>query len=654
MPTFSEEAFAIPSFTTSDTYTGAQMIYIITKTGNVVAIPSIILAMTGPSYANATIYINSPFAYSGAYPTDRTVVLKRDANLTLQASTTVVDTYMESGSSIVSGVGTTITIDSTVSINDGALLTGNGSFIFTGQEVNVKWFGAVGDFNFTSSTGTACATALQSSVSSLPNGGTVIIPSGIYLVSATTVIPTGVTVVGDGQVDSNSYSTATLTNDLKGGTLIVIDDATTAFSFDKGALDTAASNSIRDMSFCSRLISQAAYAAPPVFPSNTIAILLDYTAAFVADNLGFFNIERCFTNTSGNLTVKGYFSNLNSKDVGYTFDMTYGAADMTITACTAIKNNYFFRGLRVDGLTLTDSTIYRSYVSAISFPLVTNSPSEFITITGNKFFESGSILAELNLISSLVMTGNTFSRAGLVTTTPQTGLAVNRCENALVTGNFVERPKGDGVHLTNNNSLNFNGSVLVPGWGIGNKTGIVATGNVVANVNAVISCAGGAVVCAANLTDNTSILGTIVSDDILRGDIANIVDNGVTTVSYTTTAGTMNIAGDIAIGTIPYVDLLQYTEIIVYDIVFPIGGAGVGMEGLAFRVADDFTTLLDASGHLVLRKEVIKNETATPISGSVTIYLYNPTGSTYAVADALPITFKYKTVTYATVGWVIA
>lgn len=524
--------------------------------------------------------------------------------------------------------------------------------MITGACVNVLDYGAVGDFNFTSVTGTNNSAAFQAAVDALPNGGQLYIPHGYYLLSSSVVLTHGIEVVGDGQVNFNGYATVTPTAP-NGGSLIVVANGVTAFTFDKGTDATSFGNSFRNLSFSSKVISEADYNDPPVFPANTNAINLSYTAELLADNVGFMNLSQCFYNTSGELTVKNYFSNIFSKDCGYTFRFANLAADQTITSCSAIKNNYFLAGTSVDGVTLTNSTIYRSYGSAVLMPDLTGDNSSFVILSGNKFFESGDGLVIISDVDCVTVTGNQFVRAGLVTDTAQTGLTVNDCETVTVSGNTVERAKGDGVYMNNNRWVEFDGTIMESGWGIGGATGLTINGCIVANISAAISCSGGSPAQAAVIESNRYVGGTITTDDIIRGQTTNIAQVGVESATYTVGGGGLVIpaSGNQSIAAaVPYT-LESYQSAIIYDIVFTAGGTGVGMSGLVFRVNSNFDTVLDGTGQMELRKEIEFNNTAGTVSNTFDVYLNNSGGSSFTVPAGATITFLWKVIQKSLPTW---
>lgn len=79
--------------------------------------------------------------------------------------------------------------------------------------VNVKNFGAVGDWN--STTGTDNFTAFQNAIAALSTrGGTVYIPSGRYLCNGTLQLTDGIKIVGDGSINNNGSTQIVFGNTL--------------------------------------------------------------------------------------------------------------------------------------------------------------------------------------------------------------------------------------------------------------------------------------------------------------------------------------------------------------------------------------------------------------------------------------------------------
>ena len=132
--------------------------------------------------------------------------------------------------------------------------------------INVLDYGAKGDGT------TDDGPAIQLAINALPNGGSVFIPEGEYLISTGIQITKGIRILGAGRANFNGYTDSFSTTVHSGATLIRITTGKTAFSFNKGSNVTAFGCSIEEMSFAGTTISQAAFAAAPSFNSNTHAI----------------------------------------------------------------------------------------------------------------------------------------------------------------------------------------------------------------------------------------------------------------------------------------------------------------------------------------------------------------------------------------------
>jgi len=105
------------------------------------------------------------------------------------------------------------------------------------ESVSVKDFGAVGDGNVSTLTGTDDTAAIQAAIDSLPNnGGTVFIPFGNYLVTAPLTITKRINIVGvEGELGSVIFTNTAIstvfelpqaigdTNDVAGGSFVNID-----------------------------------------------------------------------------------------------------------------------------------------------------------------------------------------------------------------------------------------------------------------------------------------------------------------------------------------------------------------------------------------------------------------------------------------------
>lgn len=508
-----------------------------------------------------------------------------------------------------------------------------------------EWFGAVGDFSYSTQLGTDNSNAFQKAANVFSNGGTISASKGFYFFSSGFYLKKGTILRGSGRVNFNGYAGITPLIG-SGGTALVIDDAVTLLSFNKESNVTAFGCEIRDISFTSKVISESPYNDAPVYPVNTNAINLTHTAELVMDNVDFSNIDTCMFNIDNELAVKPIISRITSKDVNFTFLLNNTAADFTIDKASCIKSNFFIKSKSVDGISLSNSTIYRSKNSAIFDEA--GSVSNFLMLSNCKFFESGDDLVFIDGCSQLSMTNCQLVRAGLVGSAAKRALVVVNSETINIQGGFIERPLGDGIFFNNNRSVTCNIPVYRYGWTQGGGVGIKASGNDLMNLNMSISGVGENSWAAAEIESNIHYGGTIITDDIIRGEKDNIVEYGDNLVEYTN--GSSLVIGnggneDIELN-IPYT-LKQGQRVVIYEIDFTPGGDNVGMSGLVFRVDSDFTTILDGTGFMELRKYPDTNPYPNPDkSGIFDVRLYNGTGSTFTVPANSKIDFKWKVVTY--------
>lgn len=77
------------------------------------------------------------------------------------------------------------------------ITTGRWKRVFSGA-VNIKWFGAKGDWNRGTLTGTDDTVAIQSALNAVPYGGSVKFPSGEYLISSTVTVSRWCEIYGEG------------------------------------------------------------------------------------------------------------------------------------------------------------------------------------------------------------------------------------------------------------------------------------------------------------------------------------------------------------------------------------------------------------------------------------------------------------------------
>ena len=537
-------------------------------------------------------------------------------------------------------------------------LTKSANRMISGASVNVLDFGAKGDGT------TDDGPAIQLAINSLPNGGTVLIPDGEFLISTNVSITKGIRVLGAGRVNFNGYTssgttshvvaassspqtvftypfvvptaadvavyknnvlltygsdysiqnmgnvggTITLTSGattnqiiaittqlFQGSTLIRVSDGVTAFSFNKGNDIIAFGCSIEQMSFASTAIAQSTYNGAPIFKANTHAINMSHTAELVLDRLDFMNLDKCIFTLEDQVTVKPFIEDMTAKDCNYFLKTEDAAADFTVTNLSLIKMNYGIHTTSLDGLVMSNATIYRSYVSAMyDVGGGVDQISNFINISNCHFFESGSTLCYFHSISQLTITGCDFVRAGLVTDTVQTGLLIYNSEVVSVSGGMIERCLGDGAQVYGNRFVDFATNIMSPGYTKGSRTGLVAYDNQSINVDCNITCVGVNAAAAANFQNSKSVSGVITSDDIVIGRTETLVQRGVTEYvqcltfpSVVGASGNVNLAVNIPYflnGNINSVGALSGQSLVVYEIEFPTGGSTTGVEGLTFRV----------------------------------------------------------------------
>jgi len=455
--------------------------------------------------------------------------------------------------------------------------------------VNVMDFGAKG--NGVDDDGPA----IQLAIDSLPSGGTIIIPDGEYLISTGVLITKGIRLLGAGRVNFNGYTSSFSPTVHSGSTLIRISDGVTAFSFNKGSDVSAFGCSIEQMSFAGTVITQAAFADAPVFRANTHAINMTSTAELILERLDFMNLDKCIFNIPGNVAVKPFIEDMTAKDCNYFIKAEDDAADFTVTNLSLIKMNYGIHTTSLDGLVMSNASIYRSYVSAMyDIGGGYNQISNFINISNCHFFESGSTLCYFHSISQLTITGCDFVRAGLVTSTVQTGLLIHNSETVTVSGGMIERPRGDGAQIYGNRFVDFGTNIMNPGYQVGGRTGLVCYDNQLVNVNCSISCVSTLPSYAANFSTSKAVTGTIVSDDIIIGRTDNLVQRGVeekvfnlTVPSVIGSGGNVNLEVNIPYslsGSRDSAGNISGQSLIVYGVEFPTGGTGAGVQGLTFRV----------------------------------------------------------------------
>jgi hypothetical protein len=177
---------------------------------------------------------------------------------------------------------------------------------------------------------------------------------------------------------------------------------------------------------------------------------------------------------------------------------------------------------------------------------------------------------------------------------------------------------GNGAYFQNNRHLNFQGSVFHPGYTQGSKTGVIFEDNDVLTVDASISTSGVVPYAASRFIGRNQFKGgKIISDHVIRGDKINIEEIGEVLISKSVTGSPVVVgtAGNFNLKLNESINVVDGQRAYIYKVTYTIGGDGVGMEGLVFRINDDFSTTLDSSGSMELIK-YIQNDSITLQGGS--------------------------------------
>jgi len=183
------------------------------------------------------------------------------------------------------------------------------------------------------------------------------------------------------------------------------------------------------------------------------------------------------------------------------------------------------------------------------------------------------------------------------------------------------------------------------------RTGLIMYDNELANVNCSISCVGVQPSYAANFSTSKAVTGTIVSDDLIIGRTDQLVQRGVeekvhclTFPSVIAQGGNVNLSVSI-----PYV-LQPGQQLVVYEVEFPTGGSGTGVEGLVFRVDAYFGIVFNNTGLMNFRQVIATNTTSSQTTGTFSTYLHNlPSAGlgNFTIAPGNIVKFKYKIVEYS-------
>jgi hypothetical protein len=332
-----------------------------------------------------------------------------------------------------------------------------------------------------------------------------------------------------------------------------------------------------------------------------------------------------------------------------------------VSNISLIKMNYGIHTTSLDGLVMNNAIIYRSYVSAMyDVGGGSNQISNFINISNSHFFESGSTLCYFHSISQLTITGCDFVRAGLVTNTVQTGLLIYNSETVSVSGGMIERCLGDGAQVYGNRFVDFATNIMSPGYTKGGRTGLIAYDNQSINVDCNITCVGVVAIAAASFGTSKAVSGVITTDNIITGRTGTLVQRGVTEYvqcltfpSVIAQGGNVNLAVSIPYflnGSTDSAGNKAGQQLIVYEVEFPTGGTGVGVQGLVFRLDSNFSTVLDSTGLMNFRQIIATNTSGGNQSGTFNVYLHNLVAAglgNFTIKPGSIVKFKYKIVEHS-------
>jgi hypothetical protein len=484
---------------------------------------------------------------------------------------------------------------------------------------------------------------LTDAIASCGSKGKITIPPGMFYITQTIDVPSGIHVEGAGVRRRFYYaSTAQNVTENKGGTALIVASGITAFKSVLRNRDQKISN----MSIYAENGEKSVYGASPGFVANTNGIDITQSEEFVVEYLDFFGLDKCiFNDTISGVqeTARPRVNEVIAQDCNYLVKLVDGAADTLISNIPiALHCNYFFYFESVDGVQIDNCRLYQSNQNSIYID-----DCQFVSIGNVVFFETGETQCIIKNSEWITMSSVTFARAGWYHSSIEAKKAVviNNCDNVAIQG-IIERPGGKALEIVDCNTFSFSGNIYNSFNGTGNATtgSITVDTSIHVNLNGSVKCdyvaSKYALTCDRESRDEIS--GNITTNGLFNNTM-NVQSNRLVKKVYVNGTTGIPAGGNSTLGKLRVVIPAGKQLLVTYM-------EYSSNNGLTGRIDSIFFLDITTEGGLVytntLQNIYDNRGNSTDYVFTGTVYLYNPTGGTISPDDAAEITFMFKLVGY--------
>jgi len=337
--------------------------------------------------------------------------------------------------------------------------------------VNVKWFGAVGDYYLNSSgdintTPTDNTNSIQAAINT---NEPVYIENGDFYISSSIVLKSNSILYGSGVTDKGYYA-GSFVKQRKGTNIVLAKGITGITCNGISTANRSVSIRLKDFTISVDGAEQGTNfdtSISAIYEPNTIGINITGFVDSEISNVGFFNLDKGilaeYVSAGGSqYTARVTISKceINNCNVGIKTDDyndTVNAtnyADFSILDCPFIGgNNTAFVLDRIDGVLLSNSIIFPSQLG------VTSKNTTGIKIFNTTFFETQTS-ANLTIDSCKIVNinGVSMSRSGWLGNSSVPNINILNSENVYIQGELHESG-GSAINIAGSSNVKFNGLV---------------------------------------------------------------------------------------------------------------------------------------------------------------------------------------------------
>lgn len=334
------------------------------------------------------------------------------------------------------------------------------------NEINVKWFGAVGD-SITDDT-----LAIQKAIDSQTENYSILFPSGKYKFTTVNIIDkTNLVVIGSGILDGliKIYNMSLATSHAN-------KIALKGLNFDRGRPDSLVNKNAIQLESCSVIkiesctfkgVDKCVYVSPLNVSQHVSRLSISDCSSSIADSDLYTTAEKAFPyyyNNNGYPNYFYYVDNPYPDNVGGT--MVFGAGDTTIIGCNplfASKSHIYVLGQ--DGMLVDGNTMFFPggfYRSQSKLQNIYGSYVDWIVITNNNLFEAGKEAILFKWQSDVNITGNNIAWCGQRDSDNGWGVrltgggivpAGSRYLSSNISNNNFRQPSMGGVRIDSNQDI---------------------------------------------------------------------------------------------------------------------------------------------------------------------------------------------------------